>query len=366
MTSLRRLVTFGLLACSVVSAAGRWDSVFFYDHATEVLEFLDIAAPSQQRVVATGIIHDVVTQKKDRYVAMVTSDGGDTWQQVKLEDAPVSLFFLNDSTGWMVTEHAVWRTDESGRSWIRVSKHSPQEILRVWFLDATHGFAVGAKKTVIETKDGGKTWTPVESAKKAPGDPNFTIYTRVFFINPKVGLITGMQIRSARSIFPPYTYRTMALGQMLQMQTSDGGVTWESRPGIKGGIANTVKFNGEEGLILMEVADSMRSEHSAVFHLPLRRDLPAAMVYEGQGVHVTDIGLFNGHGFLAGVESHKNAELNELPSKVRILESTAPFKLWEEMEVAYNAEATHVVFAGADANRAWVATNAGMILRLKR
>jgi photosystem II stability/assembly factor-like uncharacterized protein len=239
------------------------------------------------------------------------------------------------------------------------------DILRLWFLDENHGFAVGGKKTVVETKDGGKTWTPVASAKKAPGDPNSTFYTRVTFVNPKTGLIVGMQARPTRALFPPYSPRTMAMGQMLQMQTNDGGITWESKPGIRGGIANSVKFSGDEGLILMEAAGSFRGERSAVFHLPLRKDLPAAMVYDSDKLHITDVGLFNNHGFLAGVEP-KMVESTEFPSKVRILESSGSFKLWEEMEVDYNAEATHVTFAGTDADHAWVATNAGMILKLKR
>ncbi len=32
----------------------------------------------------------------------------------------MSLFFLNDSRGWMVTDHGLWSTEEGGRSWTKI------------------------------------------------------------------------------------------------------------------------------------------------------------------------------------------------------------------------------------------------------
>ncbi len=363
--NLRRLLTLGLLACSVASAAARWDSVYFYDHATEVLEFLDIAAPSAQRIIAVGSIHDTIQQKKDRHVAVVTSDSGSTWQQVKLEDEPVSLFFLNDSLGWMVTDRGIWKTDESGRSWTRVSKHPSRQILRLWFLDADHGFAVGSKKTVVETKDGGRTWTKVPGAQTGQGDPNLSFYTRVAFVNSKSGIILGTQLSSVSSLFPGMN-RGRALSRMLQLQTSDGGITWTPAQGLSGGLVNGIKFSGEQGLVLINFADTRGRDVSNVFLLPLRRNQQPSVLYESKDLQVTDIGFFPNHAFVAGVDTAKNRQLEALPRKVRILESAGPYKLWNEIEVAYDAEATHLTFAGSDADHAFVATDTGMILRLQR
>ncbi len=67
----------------------------------------DLAFPSAQRGIAVGTIHDELNpDKKARYVALVTSDGGEHWSQVPLKDHPRSLFFLNETTGWMVTDGA--------------------------------------------------------------------------------------------------------------------------------------------------------------------------------------------------------------------------------------------------------------------
>ena len=48
-------------------------------------------------------------------MAIATNDGGAHWEPMKLDEHPVSLFFLNDSLGWMVTEKGIWRTDEGGQ-----------------------------------------------------------------------------------------------------------------------------------------------------------------------------------------------------------------------------------------------------------
>ena len=59
-------------------------------------------------------------------------------------------------------------------------------ILRLWFVDEQHGFAVGYQKTVLKTSDGGRTWAPVPEATKATGvavadSVAFTAYSRIVF-----------------------------------------------------------------------------------------------------------------------------------------------------------------------------------------
>ncbi len=73
-------------------------------------------------------------------------------------------------------------------------------ITRVWFLDAQHGFAVGLQKTVFETHDGGKTWTPVAAAAKPPRTPLTRPTPQIAFDGPKLGLIVGARRRRAPTI----------------------------------------------------------------------------------------------------------------------------------------------------------------------
>jgi photosystem II stability/assembly factor-like uncharacterized protein len=116
--------------------------------------------------VAIGSIQDGKGGRKP--TAVVTSDGGAHWDVVKLEEAPVSLFFLNDSLGWMVTEKGIWKTDEAGKDWKKLPK-PPALPMRVYFADENHGWAACNKKTVLVTHDGGHKWEPIKAASDPPG-----------------------------------------------------------------------------------------------------------------------------------------------------------------------------------------------------
>ena len=109
----------------------------------------------------------VITDKNDRQrgAVVVTSDGGRHWSQYEVREQPVSLFFLDETTGWMVTDHGLWSAVEGGRSWNKVEIR--KGILQAHFLDANHGYIAGTPSLLDETLDGGKTWTKVPQASSA-------------------------------------------------------------------------------------------------------------------------------------------------------------------------------------------------------
>ena len=74
-----------------------------------------------------------------------------------------------------MTSESIWFTAEAGRSWTRIGGQIKADrkladapgtglLLRLWFLDAQHGYGVGLQKSVYETRDGGRTWKPVPEA----------------------------------------------------------------------------------------------------------------------------------------------------------------------------------------------------------
>ena len=71
-----------------------------------------------------GIVCGFITDRRDnaRPVVLLTSDGGAHWAETTVKEAGISLFFLDDSIGWMVTEKGIWQTVESGRSWTKLPK----------------------------------------------------------------------------------------------------------------------------------------------------------------------------------------------------------------------------------------------------
>src|SRR5436305_1749921 len=121
-----------------------------------------LSAPIIARDRVVGVINSA-RGKDDDGLVLVTRDAGKTWTEVPIKEPPLSVFFLNESTGWIVTPNGLWRTDESGLSWRKIKGLKGVE--RVHFLTEDHGFAVGSPKLMMETKDGGKTWTDIAAAK---------------------------------------------------------------------------------------------------------------------------------------------------------------------------------------------------------
>ncbi|MEI9971663.1 MAG: YCF48-related protein [Ignavibacteriota bacterium] len=163
---------FGLWLLALAAsplAAQKWQIQYFYDHSKSNFEICDLRFPSATRGVAVGVI---TTGKHESPMSVVTADGGAHWQSVPLKETPLSLFFLNENLGWMVTGKGLWQTVEAGRSWTKMPK-LPAEIYRVHFVDENHGWAIGPKKTALETTDGGKTWKPLglrqRKRRKTPG-----------------------------------------------------------------------------------------------------------------------------------------------------------------------------------------------------
>src|SRR5215471_15259963 len=123
---------FGQNAPTPTKPAQKWRVQYFYDEEKSVLEIVDLQFPSATRGVAVGAI--VTEGKNPKPTAVVTSDGGAHWQTVNVEEPPVSLFFLNEGLGWMVTTKGLWQTTEAGKNWRKLSR-PPGQIFRVCFTD---------------------------------------------------------------------------------------------------------------------------------------------------------------------------------------------------------------------------------------
>lgn len=135
-----------LLLPEAASARPRLDRLLLLD-----------AAPAGRRIVAVG----------ERGRILLSDDDGQTWRfgVSPTEATLVSVFFLDDTTGWAVGHDAViLRTADAGASWQQVYA-APDEnapLLDVWFRDAEHGWAVGAYGMALATADGGRTWKRIQ------------------------------------------------------------------------------------------------------------------------------------------------------------------------------------------------------------
>jgi photosystem II stability/assembly factor-like uncharacterized protein len=369
-----------LAVLSLPSFGQKWAIQYFFDEMKQEMEITDLAFPSAQRGIAVGAIYDKVSGR-EKDIALLTADGGGHWTVQPIKDYPRSIFFLNDSQGWMVTDHGVWFTEESGRSWKKISDQLKPDrnlepettiglLLRVWFLDEKHGFGVGLQKTIVETKDGGHTWSALEAAARPAGNPAYTAYTHIQFSGNRGVIIGGSEPprngEGMRSTLPAWmdperaAKRKQVPTLTLFAQTTDGGATWHTETVPLFGLASSLRYNGSDVIIVMGFNDAFQWP-SEVYRVARGE---TGSIYRDKTPRIIDTRLFPGpHVFIAGVEPTGKMNTAALPGKVRILESE-DFSTWHEMPVDYKAAGRSVVIAGPDAEHVWAATDTGFILHL--
>jgi hypothetical protein len=355
-----------LAAVGLAAGANQhWDIQYRYRQLDSALTINDIVFPSAKRGLVCGFTTD--RKEKDRPFLLLTSDGGANWTEVQVKETGISLFFLDDSTGWMVTEKGIWATAESGRSWTRV-KSAPSGMLRVWFLDRQHGFAAGLEKRVFETTDGGDTWKLLPVIDKVQGNPVFTTFGEISFADGK-GIISGWNIPPRRG-GPDWmeaeagAKRREVPHYAVLLETLNAGKTWTVNDASVFGQITRISLTPQgTGLGLLEFKDQFEypSEVQKINLHTGRSDRS----YREKDRAITDVRLFPGsnRAILAGYETSGSIYRSPIPGKVKILTSD-DLENWKEMAVDYRAVAHSVVIAGPDESHVWAATDTGMILKL--
>jgi hypothetical protein len=363
-----KCTALGLLLAGQALSAEKWRMQYFYDQDRSTLVINDLQFPSAERGVAAGYIDRKGASKP---VTVTTNDGGAHWAVSPLKEIPVSLFFLNDSLGWMATPKRIWQTNDAGRTWRKLPK-SPEWLLRVDFLDEKRGFAVGAHKSAYQTVDGGATWQPIAAAAEAHTNPEHTTYNSIAFAGPKNGMITGysapqrFDAQKPEWLEPEQASRRREWPHLsITLDTHDGGKTWtSSTASMFGRIARVTFLPDGRGLGLLEFTESFLWPSDV-----LRLDGitgKSASVYKAKDREITDLLLEpSGVAYLAGVEVVGRLQHSPIPRALKILKS-ADLTDWSEMEVDYRANAGRAILRAAADGSLWVATDTGMILKLAK
>ena len=363
-----RALIAGLILATGIHAE-RWKIQYFYDRDRETLSINDFKCPTPRRCVATAVVES--EKGTGRPTAVVTSDGGAHWSLVSLREAPRSLFFLDESIGWMVGLKNLWRTVEGGRSWERVGK-LPPGTLRVAFLDEKHGFAVGVRKSVSETSDGGREWKPVAAAAGPKTREDYTAYTWIDFVDGRNGIITGYSRPPRRDAegLPDWVNPEKAVERRqwpsvsITLDTHDSGKTWTASTGSIFGQLSRVRLSPSGvGLGLISFSDSF-DWPAEVFRIDWKTG-KSARAYRDQHRRITDVAVLSDKlAYLAGQEVPGQFHQSPIPSRLKMYKST-DLQNWKEMEVDYRATAALALLSAPDAQNIWVATDTGMILKLE-
>lgn len=136
-----------------------------------------------------------------------TSDGGENWSIIGSYYSPwyaypFSIFFTDNSTGYISSVMSIYKTIDGGVNWIEQYNDSNafSEIQSVFFASKDTGCAVGG--SIYWTFDGGVNW----SKQSTLGNPLYS----VFFTNNNVGYAVGGNGFNAGSV----------------IKTTDGGNNW--------------------------------------------------------------------------------------------------------------------------------------------
>jgi photosystem II stability/assembly factor-like uncharacterized protein len=102
----------------------------------------------------------------DRGHILFSDDNGETWTQAKVPTKQMltAVFFLDETHGWAVGHDAqILASTDGGATWIKQFEDLEREapLLDIWFKDSNNGFAVGAYGALLATTDGGATWDDV-------------------------------------------------------------------------------------------------------------------------------------------------------------------------------------------------------------
>ncbi|HUS05753.1 MAG TPA: YCF48-related protein [Bryobacteraceae bacterium] len=363
-----RLLKVLLLAASVSSLGAQEKFVvqLFHDEDKSSLTLTDLKFPSARRGVALGFLTE--RGGRVRGTAVVTSDGGEHWSYVPTKEIGTSLFFLNETAGWMVTQAGIWFTDEGGRSWRRILKR--EGLHRVYFIDAERGWALGGPKLLLATRDGGKTWKKVPEADKPRTDASTTSYNAIGFGTPKFGLIAGRSRPMRRNRLLPSWAETKPERQrewpstLIVLQTRDGGESWTSSLASVFGSATQVRFAGDGRLVVLLEFEDYFEWPSELLKIDPRTG-KSATVFRDRKSAITDVELVEqGPAYAVGFEPPGRLAHSPMPGKVKVLRSE-DLEHWTGIPVDYRALASRAFVAAAGPRDVWVATDAGMILKLQ-
>lgn len=351
-----------------LAAEDRWEIRYFYDKNDSSLSFTDLHFSSAKHGVALGSLSE---RNRQRSVVLLTFDGGRTWALIPLKDPALSLFFLNDQTGWLVGQkNRLWKTPDGGRTWAAAT--SPQNMhaqaLRVFFLDESHGWLLCTQKQVFSTEDGGRSWKPLPASRK-PGLPDANAsYTWAVFSSGVGWLTAWSRPPEPKSEIPEWmrpelrplsSHRTSG----VLLLSEDAGKTWE--PSVLPDFGEIVRVRlsaSGDPLMLLQHPDSL-SVPSEIVAFD-RKTRAATPVYRDKNRWLTDL-IFSGANmvFATAIDQEGRTPFPTIPSRLKILRST-DLEHWTEMKVDYRAEAVNAMLAAPDAEHAWVATDTGMILTL--
>ncbi|HET9206480.1 MAG TPA: glycosyl hydrolase, partial [Burkholderiaceae bacterium] len=157
-----------LAACAIAPRV-TWAQLDPNDMANKPAEIAPLAATSL--LLDLAFAGDRLVAVGERGHVLLSDDHGATWRQAKAVPTRAMLtavFFVDAQYGWAVGhDETILNTVDGGETWTRshFAPEAQQPLLDLWFANRVSGIAVGAYGAYFTTNDGGRHWS---SAKFSP------------------------------------------------------------------------------------------------------------------------------------------------------------------------------------------------------
>jgi len=341
---------------------------YFYIKPDSKLVLIDFTVGSDK--VAWAVGGTISDGGRTKGVILSTSNAGQSWALAELKFLPRSLFALDDSSLWAVSEKGeIWFTAEGGRDWRKLSRQEPA--LRVHFLNNQTGFLIGRKKTFMRSDDAGKTWRHVPAAAQVGTTSSNITFRAIDFWNGKIGLVAGSADppeRRGRIVLPDWmepeiaSYRNNRPGLMAGLETMDGGATWVKQEVSGFGYVNKSMIGSDGTGFTLVKFDRSFTFGGELYSFYPRSDKKGALLLRPKDLELQDVSYIPGDGvYVAATERQGNLPV---PTKVRIKYSK-DFIKWVDIAVDYRAVARKVILATTPSGKIFAALDQGTILALQ-
>jgi photosystem II stability/assembly factor-like uncharacterized protein len=240
----------------------------------------------------------------DKSTILFTSDGGTKWQ-VQLggdpdatDDDLSKVFFLNATHGWAMTERGKVMGTSDGSTWAELSTVSGTS-QGVWFLSPQNGMEFEnpdstTQSTLQRSNDGGRTWKPESrcSVDASVGGLPRKLQCRLFdahFLSPTVGFVGG-----GAAIDMGTNVATFG-------RTTDGGQTWTMSviPETKRHITAVTFWTEKDGIVVLEKGEEVHwtGDGGATWTRSVKQRLWPGVHGIGEGKIIVAIGEGGGIGY---------------------------------------------------------------------
>jgi photosystem II stability/assembly factor-like uncharacterized protein len=271
--NLQRFALAGLVAGVALSCQKNTD----YEPLYEVPTLTTLSSGVTDRLTRVQFLNENVGYISGLAgVILKTKDAGKTWvkQNSGITTAINSLNFVDENTGWAVgatsiigttTVSTILNTTDGGITWTKQTVSGTARALNsVKFIDKNTGWVVGANGTIYNTTNGGTTWT-IQSKIDTLGMRASWVRKRIAAgentTSTTNGTIGGTTLNYIHAVDAKNLYILGNAGYIFK--STDGGNNWKwieteslnAIYGISAPTKNTAFICGANGMILKMNAD---------------------------------------------------------------------------------------------------------------